>query len=175
MLRSYACVLHGKDEAELARLGWSISRTHHHYAASSCHLTDRSFSYAFTTVSLGECPLDPGGYFVVKGTEKVNSTTLLSLVTMASCNFFWFCRASFSCLLCALAISRYLFINNLAIFVHFQVILIQEQLSKNRIIIDTDSKGRSYSSRAYLFINLLSCKCVSIFLSGFPSLKPQFD
>uniref|UniRef100_A0A0D9Z8N6 DNA-directed RNA polymerase n=1 Tax=Oryza glumipatula TaxID=40148 RepID=A0A0D9Z8N6_9ORYZ len=60
MLRSHACVLNGKDEAELARYG--------------------------------ECPLDPGGYFIVKGTEKV--------------------------------------------------ILIQEQLSKNRIIIDTDSKGR---------------------------------
>ena len=41
---------------------------------------------------LGECPLDPGGYFVVRGTEKV--------------------------------------------------ILIQEQLSKNRIIIDIDSKGQ---------------------------------
>lgn len=40
---------------------------------------------------LGECPLDPGGYFIVRGTEKV--------------------------------------------------ILIQEQLSKNRIIIDTDSHG----------------------------------
>ncbi|CAA2989896.1 DNA-directed RNA polymerase III subunit 2, partial [Olea europaea subsp. europaea] len=39
----------------------------------------------------GECPLDPGGYFVIKGTEKV--------------------------------------------------ILIQEQLSKNRIIIDTDKKS----------------------------------
>lgn len=59
MLRSTCCVLYGKDEEELARLG--------------------------------ECPLDPGGYFVVKGTEKV--------------------------------------------------ILIQEQLSKNRIIIDTDKKG----------------------------------
>ncbi|KAK1372479.1 DNA-directed RNA polymerase [Heracleum sosnowskyi] len=58
MLRSCCCVLHGKDEDELARLG--------------------------------ECPLDPGGYFIVKGTEKV--------------------------------------------------ILIQEQLSKNRIIIDTDGK-----------------------------------
>ncbi|CAN6247572.1 unnamed protein product [Urochloa humidicola] len=45
---------------------------------------------------LGECPLDPGGYFIVKGTEKV--------------------------------------------------ILIQEQLSKNRIIIDTDSKGRVIAS-----------------------------
>lgn len=39
---------------------------------------------------MGECPLDPGGYFVVKGTEKV--------------------------------------------------ILIQEQLSKNRIIIDTGAQ-----------------------------------
>ncbi|RZC72635.1 hypothetical protein C5167_048115 [Papaver somniferum] len=55
MLRSCRCVLNGKDEEELARLG--------------------------------ECPLDPGGYFVVKVTEKV--------------------------------------------------ILIQEQLSNNRIIIDT--------------------------------------
>ncbi|THG07821.1 hypothetical protein TEA_002046 [Camellia sinensis var. sinensis] len=54
MLRSCCCVLHGKDGAELARLG--------------------------------ECPLDPGGYFIIKGTEK-------------------------------------------------------EQLSKNRIIIDTDKKG----------------------------------
>ncbi|XP_071901923.1 DNA-directed RNA polymerase III subunit 2-like isoform X1 [Coffea arabica] len=59
MLRSCCCVLYGKDEEELARLG--------------------------------ECPLDPGGYFVIKGTEKV--------------------------------------------------ILIQEQLSKNRIIIDADKKG----------------------------------
>ncbi|KAM3288805.1 hypothetical protein P3S67_022235 [Capsicum chacoense] len=59
MLRSCSCVLYGKDEEQLAKLG--------------------------------ECPLDPGGYFVVNGTEKVIS--------------------------------------------------IQEQLSKNRIIIDTDDKG----------------------------------
>ncbi|KAG5009733.1 hypothetical protein AAZX31_07G118200 [Glycine max] len=64
MLRSCCCVLHGRDEAELAKLG--------------------------------ECPLDPGGYFVIKGTEKV--------------------------------------------------ILIQEQLSKNRIIIDTDKKGNITAS-----------------------------
>ncbi|KAI3990045.1 hypothetical protein MKX01_013531 [Papaver californicum] len=64
MLRSCRCVLTGKDEAELARLG--------------------------------ECPLDPGGYFIVKGTEKV--------------------------------------------------ILIPEQLSKNRIIIETDKKGHLVAS-----------------------------
>ncbi|KAG8391080.1 hypothetical protein BUALT_Bualt01G0150600 [Buddleja alternifolia] len=59
MLRSFSCILYGKDEEELARYG--------------------------------ECPLDPGGYFVIKGTEKV--------------------------------------------------LLIQEQLSNNRIIIDADKKG----------------------------------
>ncbi|PHT37092.1 hypothetical protein CQW23_24792 [Capsicum baccatum] len=59
MLRSCSCVLYGKDEEQLAKLG--------------------------------ECPLDPEGYFVVNGTEKVIS--------------------------------------------------IQEKLSKNRIIIDTDDKG----------------------------------
>ncbi|KAK7262597.1 hypothetical protein RJT34_30172 [Clitoria ternatea] len=64
MLRSCCCVLYGRDEAELAKLG--------------------------------ECPLDPGGYFVIKGTEKV--------------------------------------------------ILIQEQLSKNRIIIETDKKGNIAAS-----------------------------
>ncbi|CAA7013057.1 unnamed protein product [Microthlaspi erraticum] len=64
MLRSCRCVLNGKDEEELARLG--------------------------------ECPLDPGGYFVIKGTEKV--------------------------------------------------LLIQEQLSKNRIIIDSDKKGNVNAS-----------------------------
>lgn len=46
---------------------------------------------------LGECPLDPGGYFVVKGTEKV--------------------------------------------------ILVQEQMSKNRIIVETDArKGTAMAS-----------------------------
>lgn len=64
MLRSSRCVLHGRSDAELARLG--------------------------------ECPLDPGGYFVVRGVEKV--------------------------------------------------ILIQEQLSKNRIIIDTDNSGNVAAS-----------------------------
>ncbi|KAI0561504.1 DNA-directed RNA polymerase [Gracilaria domingensis] len=59
MLRSNNCILKGKSDRELAKLG--------------------------------ECPLDPGGYFVVKGAEKV--------------------------------------------------ILMQEQLSKNRIIIEKDARG----------------------------------
>nr|CAB3480785.1 unnamed protein product [Digitaria exilis] len=52
---TYPCILHAKDEAELARLG--------------------------------ECPLDPGGYFIVKGTEKhpyVGHLYFLSIRVIAS-------------------------------------------------------------------------------------------
>ncbi len=52
-----------------------------------CHLKDKNL---LDLAKMGECPMDPGGYFVVKGTEKV--------------------------------------------------ILVQEQLSKNRIIVMTDPK-----------------------------------
>ncbi|KAF2551584.1 hypothetical protein F2Q68_00035772 [Brassica cretica] len=52
MLRSCRCVLHGKDEEELARLG--------------------------------ECPLDPGGYFVIKGTEKIPIIIVLKAMGMES-------------------------------------------------------------------------------------------
>ncbi|XP_061988708.1 DNA-directed RNA polymerase III subunit 2-like [Rosa rugosa] len=64
MLRSCKCILAGKSDSELAKLG--------------------------------ECPLDPGGYFVIKGSERV--------------------------------------------------LLIQEQLSKNRIIIGKDKKGNVTAS-----------------------------
>ncbi|CAG5128580.1 unnamed protein product [Candidula unifasciata] len=56
--------------------------------SSNCVLTGKT---AAEMAQLNECPMDPGGYFIVRGTEKV--------------------------------------------------ILIQEQLSKNRMIVDTDSKG----------------------------------
>ena len=56
--------------------------------SSKCVLKDKS---AKDIVDMGECPLDPGGYFIIRGTEKV--------------------------------------------------ILIQEQLSKNRIIVETDRLG----------------------------------
>lgn len=56
--------------------------------SSNCVLADQTPA---DLAKLNECPLDPGGYFIVRGTEKV--------------------------------------------------ILIQEQLSKNRIIVEEDSKG----------------------------------
>ena len=55
--------------------------------SSKCVLTNRS---GHEMASLNECPLDPGGYFIVNGTEKV--------------------------------------------------ILVQEQLSKNRVIVEADTK-----------------------------------
>jgi len=58
-----------------------------------CHLKGKN---EMELARMGECPLDPGGYFVVKGTEKV--------------------------------------------------ILVQEQLSKNRIIVMTDPKKDSVSA-----------------------------
>jgi DNA-directed RNA polymerase III subunit RPC2 len=56
--------------------------------SSHCVLTGKNEA---ELARMKECPLDPGGYFVVKGTEKV--------------------------------------------------ILVQEQLSKNRIIVDVDKKN----------------------------------
>lgn len=56
--------------------------------SSNCILNEKSNA---ELSKLNECPYDPGGYFVVRGTEKV--------------------------------------------------ILIQEQLSKNRIIVEEDRKG----------------------------------
>nr|WCZ58372.1 RNA polymerase III subunit RPC2 [Paratrimastix eleionoma] len=70
------------------RKGLVIGRMPIMLRSSYCVLYNKT---AEELARLGECPLDPGGYFVVKGVEKV--------------------------------------------------ILIQEQLSKNRIIIEHDSKG----------------------------------
>jgi len=61
--------------------------------SSKCQLTGRSTA---ELAKANECPLDPGGYFVIKGAEKV--------------------------------------------------ILIQEQLSKNRMIVDRDKKGHAMCS-----------------------------
>lgn len=76
MLRSLSCVLHGKDEDELAKLGsyameWKEIIPSTLLICIWVHLFtshDGNFVFMFP---LGECPLDPGGYFVVKGNEKV--------------------------------------------------------------------------------------------------------
>ncbi|KAI9814513.1 MAG: DNA-directed RNA polymerase III core subunit ret1 [Phylliscum demangeonii] len=76
------------------RAGIRIGRLPIMLRSSKCILTDRTDAEMAT---LKECPLDPGGYFIVNGTEKV--------------------------------------------------ILVQEQLSKNRIIVEYDSgKGHMQAS-----------------------------
>lgn len=63
--------------------------------SNKCHLNGQSDE---GMADMMECPLDPGGYFIVKGTEKV--------------------------------------------------ILVQEQLSKNRIIVEMDGRGAGVSVQA---------------------------
>ena len=72
---------------EVRRRGVMIGRLPMMLRSSQCVLSGKSEKQM---ALLDECPLDPGGYFIVKGTEKV--------------------------------------------------ILVQEQLSKNRIIVEKDSK-----------------------------------
>jgi DNA-directed RNA polymerase III subunit RPC2 len=64
-----------------------------------CALADQTPA---ALAKMGECPIDPGGYFIIKGTEKV--------------------------------------------------ILIQEQLAKNRIIVERDDKGNIGASVTRLII-----------------------
>jgi hypothetical protein len=77
----------------IRRKGLSIGKLPIMLRSNRCWLTNRSEK---ELSGMNECPLDPGGYFVVKGTEKV--------------------------------------------------ILVQEQLSKNRIILESDSKKGTVSA-----------------------------
>ena len=77
-----------KNRTTVHKRGVEIGRMPIMLRSAHCVLSDKSPEQM---VDLGECPLDPGGYFVIRGVEKV--------------------------------------------------ILIQEQLSKNRIIVETDRLG----------------------------------
>lgn len=76
-----------RGHQRVGRRGVAIGRMPVMLRSSKCVLANKS---AAQMTVLNECPLDPGGYFIVNGTEKV--------------------------------------------------ILVQEQLSKNRIIVETDPK-----------------------------------
>ncbi|KAJ1652703.1 DNA-directed RNA polymerase III complex subunit Rpc2 [Dispira simplex] len=84
----YVDVEYVRDKQIVRRSRVPIGRMPIMLRSSHCVLTGRDDA---EMAALQECPLDPGGYFIVKGTEKV--------------------------------------------------ILVQEQLSKNRIIVELDSKG----------------------------------
>jgi DNA-directed RNA polymerase III subunit RPC2 len=80
-------VKYSRGKVEVVSRGVLIGRLPIMLRSNKCVLTGKSNE---ELAKMTECPLDPGGYFVVKGTEKV--------------------------------------------------ILVQEQLSKNRIIVETDAK-----------------------------------
>ena len=82
--------------------------------SNKCVLTNKTKA---ELARMTECPLDPGGYFVVKGTEKV--------------------------------------------------ILVQEQLSKNRIIVETDEKKGLVQASVTSFV-------FSFFLLYFFLAPPSF-
>ena len=50
----------------------------------------------FAIASIGECPLDPGGYFIVKGNEKVvksSTANRITIVTVPTGSYFFMCRS----------------------------------------------------------------------------------
>ncbi|SGY19941.1 BQ5605_C017g08396 [Microbotryum silenes-dioicae] len=83
----YVNIRYTRGRQEVSSKGIRIGRLPIMLRSNKCVLTGKDKSQL---ASMNECPLDPGGYFVVKGTEKV--------------------------------------------------ILVQEQLSKNRIIVETEPK-----------------------------------
>ncbi len=83
----YVSIRYTRGNQEVISKGIRIGRLPVMLRSNKCVLTGQSKAQL---AKMTECPLDPGGYFVVKGTEKV--------------------------------------------------ILVQEQLSKNRIIVETDPK-----------------------------------
>jgi DNA-directed RNA polymerase III subunit RPC2 len=86
--------------------------------SSKCILSDKSERQM---TALSECPLDPGGYFIVNGTEKV--------------------------------------------------ILVQEQLSKNRVIVENGAKGELVQASVTRYVTLSYLLC----FHGRRSFKIQFD
>jgi DNA-directed RNA polymerase beta subunit len=90
------------------RKGVVIGRMPIMLRSNLCHLKGRDEG---ALAKMGECPLDPGGYFVVKGTEKV--------------------------------------------------ILVQEQLSKNRILVMADPKNDCVTAEVTSYVPLALCLTVA--------------
>lgn len=91
-----------RDDKHVSRTNVLIGHLPIMLRSNRCVLAGRSEE---ELAALGECPLDPGGYFIVRGSEKV--------------------------------------------------VMIQEQLSKNRIIVEKDSKGNVIAqvTRSFIFLS----------------------
>ena len=89
----YVDLVYSRGNQRIERRAVSVGRLPLMLRSSKCVLSDKS---NHDMSRLKECPLDPGGYFIVSGTEKV--------------------------------------------------ILVQEQLSKNRVIVEADTKKAIYQA-----------------------------
>lgn len=94
---------YARGHQRVSRRGVAIGRMPVMLRSSKCVLANKS---AAQMTVLNECPLDPGGYFIVNGTEKV--------------------------------------------------ILVQEQLSKNRIIVETDPKKEIVQASVTRYLSRLA-------------------
>lgn len=99
----YVSVKYTRGKQEIISRGIRIGRIPIMLRSNKCYLTGKTDA---ELAVMTECPLDPGGYFVVKGTEKV--------------------------------------------------ILVQEQLSKNRIIVETDPKKNLVQASVTRCVSLCS-------------------
>ena len=91
----FVSIRYTKGKKIIVAKGIEIARLPIMLRSNKCNLAGRNEAQL---AKMTECPLDPGGYFVVKGTEKV--------------------------------------------------ILVQEQLSKNRIIVEMDGRGAGVTVQA---------------------------
>ena len=106
----YVSIKYTRGKQEIVSKGIRIGRLPIMLRSNKCVLTGKNKAQL---AAMNECPLDPGGYFVVKGTEKV--------------------------------------------------ILVQEQLSKNRIIVETEPKKG--------LVQASVTSCVFLVASGTPNLS----
>ena len=105
-----------KNHQRTIKRGVAIGRMPVMLRSSKCVLSNKS---AAEMCRMHECPLDPGGYFIVNGTEKV--------------------------------------------------ILVQEQLSKNRVIVETDPKKEIVQASVTRYVS--SSLCIIILRRSASSLQ----
>ena len=110
----YVSIKYTKGKAFRVVKGIEIARLPIMLRSNKCHLTAKTETQL---ARMQECPLDPGGYFVVKGTEKV--------------------------------------------------ILVQEQLSKNRIIVELDGRGAGVSVQASVTSSTMERKSKTYVISKY--------
>lgn len=128
----------------------SVISAGHGICHKRCGPGDASLRHTASTVCAGECPLDPGGYFVVK--------VCCVAVNLPACAYASHAGAAVSPMAgpqgTRLLRRRLHFLQGTE-----KVVLIQEQLSKNRIIVDIDNHGQVRSWQCFAAIHCKAGSC----------------